>query len=58
MSNLFKKERKGEFLGKTVTLIPHFTNTIKDFIYADSDKYDIIICEVGGSVGDFEAMSF
>jgi len=55
---LLKKERKGHFLGKTVQLIPHFTNAIKDFIYEDSDKYDIIICEVGGSAGDFEANSF
>ena len=56
--DLLKKERKGEFLGKTITMIPHFTDTIKKFIYNDSDKYDIIICEVGGSAGDYEANAF
>ncbi len=56
--NLLKKERKGEFLGKTVQVVPHFTNTIKDFIYQESDKNEIIVCEVGGSAGDIEAGSF
>jgi len=56
--NLLQKERKGDFLGKTVQLIPHFTDSIKEFILDDSDKYDIIICEVGGSAGDFEAGPF
>ena len=58
MYQLLKKERKGEFLGKTITMIPHFTNSIKDFIYADSENYDIIICEIGGSAGDYEANAF
>ena len=58
MFELLKKERKGDFLGKTITMIPHFTNTIKNFIYADSDKYDVIICEIGGSAGDYEANAF
>ena len=53
--NLLQRERAGEFLGKTVQLLPHFTNTIQNFITNDSDKYDFIICEIGGSVGDYEA---
>ena len=55
---LLSKERKGDYLGKTVTMIPHFTDIIKNFIYKDSDKYDIIICEIGGSAGDYEANAF
>ena len=58
MWKLLTKERKGDFLGKTVQLIPHYTNEIKNFIMEDSDKYDVIICEVGGSAGDYEAASF
>lgn len=55
---LLKKERKGEYLGKTVQLIPHFTNMIEEFIYRDVDKYDFVICEIGGSVGDYEVGPF
>ena len=58
MWDLLSKERRGDFLGKTVQLIPHFTNEIKNFITKDSDKYDIIICEIGGSAGDYEASPF
>ena len=56
--NLLEKERNGVFLGKTVQMIPHFTNEIKSFIQKDSHNYDIIICEIGGSIGDIEAMPF
>ena len=56
--DLFKRERKGEFLGKTVQVVPHFTNTIKNFIQLDANKYDFIICEIGGSAGDIEGMAF
>uniref|UniRef100_A0A6C0L1U7 CTP synthase (glutamine hydrolyzing) n=1 Tax=viral metagenome TaxID=1070528 RepID=A0A6C0L1U7_9ZZZZ len=55
---LLEKERKGCFLGKTVQMIPHFTNIIKEFICSGSNKYDYIICEIGGSIGDIEAMAF
>tara|TARA_B100000902_G_C27311255_1_gene918545 strand:+ start:1208 stop:2785 length:1578 start_codon:yes stop_codon:yes gene_type:complete len=55
---LLDKERNGSFLGKTVQMIPHFTNMIKDFICNDSNQYDYIICEIGGSIGDIEAMAF
>lgn len=53
--NLLNAERKGDFLGKTVQLIPHFTNSIRNFIEKDSNKYDFIICEIGGSAGDYAA---
>lgn len=55
---LLDKERNGGFLGKTVQMIPHFTDMIKEFICYDSEKYDYIICEIGGCVGDIEAMAF
>ena len=55
---LLDKERNGDYLGETVQLIPHLTDMIKGFICCNSDKYDIIICEIGGSVGDIEAMAF
>jgi len=56
--NLLKKERQGGYLGKTVQLIPHFTDSIKEYIYNESNKYDYVICEVGGSAGDYEAGPF
>ena len=56
--NLLNKERKGEYLGKTVQVIPHLTNEINRFIRTDCDIYDFIICEIGGSIGDIEAMAF
>lgn len=55
---LLQQERRGDFLGKTITMLPHFTNMIKEFIYTDQHKYDIIICEIGGSAGDYEANAF
>ena len=55
---LLQQERHGDFLGKTITMLPHFTNMIKQFIYTDHHKYDIIICEIGGSAGDYEANAF
>lgn len=57
-SNVIQKERKGEYLGKTVQLIPHVSNEIIKFIKTGSEDYDIIICEVGGNVGDIEAMMY
>lgn len=52
---LLQKERQGEFLGKTVQIVPHLTNEIKQFITQDSDKYDFILIEIGGTIGDLEA---
>ena len=57
-SDVLKKERKGEYLGKTVQVIPHITNRIKEFIKHDSSKEDFVICEIGGIVGDIESLPF
>jgi CTP synthase len=57
---VLNKERKGEFLGKTVQVIPHVTNVIKDFIYAAARKNDpdVLITEIGGTIGDIEGQPF
>jgi len=55
---LIENEREGKYLGKTVQMIPHFTDMIKEFITYESTKYDNIICEIGGSVGDIESLAF
>jgi len=55
---IIRKERKGEFLGKTVQVIPHVTNEIKNAFYAAADKNDIVIVEIGGTVGDIESLPF
>lgn len=59
-NNVITKERKGEFLGKTVQVIPHITDEIKRNIYllGESGKFDFIITEIGGSVGDIESLPF
>ena len=57
-SNVIEKERKGEYLGKTVQVIPHITNEIKSKIYGFEDTdTDIVITEIGGTVGDIEGLS-
>ena len=55
---LLKKERKGDYLGATVQVIPHVTNLIKDFIYKNTDEFDFVLCEIGGTVGDIEGLPF
>ena len=57
-SDVLKKERKGGYLGKTVQVIPHITDRIKDFIKNDVAKEDFVICEIGGTVGDIESLPF
>ena len=57
-SDVLKKERKGKYLGKTVQVIPHVTNRIKEFIKNDIKKEDFVICEIGGTVGDIESLPF
>jgi len=57
-NDVLKKERKGEYLGKTVQVIPHITDRIKEFIKYDSSKEDFVICEIGGIVGDIESLPF
>ena len=57
-SDVLKKEREGGYLGKTVQVIPHITDRIKDFIKNDTAKEDFVICEIGGIVGDIESLPF
>lgn len=56
--SVIQKERKGDYLGKTVQVVPHITNEIKERIFALKKKGDIIITEVGGTVGDIESLPF
>ncbi len=55
---IIAKERRGDFLGATVQVIPHVTNALKDFIYDGNEDYDFVLCEIGGTVGDIEALPF
>tara|TARA_Y100001970_G_scaffold134928_1_gene166091 strand:- start:1505 stop:3133 length:1629 start_codon:yes stop_codon:yes gene_type:complete len=57
-SKVIAKERKGEYLGATIQVIPHVTNAIKDFIISDISDEDFILCEIGGTVGDIESLPF
>jgi CTP synthase len=59
-NNVITKERKGEYLGKTVQVVPHITDEIKRNIHllGESGKYDFVINEIGGSVGDIESLPF
>ena len=57
-SDVIKRERQGKYLGKTVQVIPHITNRIKEFIKNDITKEDFVICEIGGTVGDIESLPF
>ena len=58
--NVLNKERRGEYLGKTVQVIPHITNEIKEFIYSVGNKTnaDVVITEIGGTTGDIESQPF
>ena len=58
--NVLNKERRGEYLGETVQVIPHITNEIKDFIYSVGKKEaaDVVITEIGGTTGDIESQPF
>ncbi len=58
--NVIQKEREGEFLGKTVQVIPHITDEIKNNIYklGETGQYDIVITEIGGTIGDIESLPF
>ena len=56
--SVIQRERRGDYLGATVQVIPHITNTIKDSIRAVSDGVDVVIVEIGGTVGDIESLPF
>jgi len=57
-SELLKKERRGDYLGGTVQVIPHVTDLIKNFITDSSSDVDFVLCEIGGTVGDIEGLPF
>ncbi len=57
-SNVIAKERRGDYLGGTVQVIPHVTDAIKEFIQSDIQDEDFILCEIGGTVGDIESLPF
>ena len=58
-SEVIERERKGDYLGKTVQVVPHITNAIKEKVYKfDETDVDIVITEIGGTVGDIESLPF
>jgi len=57
-SDIITKERRGDYLGATVQVIPHVTNEIKNFVLSDAGDVDFVLCEVGGTVGDIEGLPF
>ena len=57
-SNVLEKERRGNYLGKTIQVIPHVTDEIKEFIKIGEHEVDFMLCEIGGTVGDIEGLPF
>ncbi|MDG1532450.1 MAG: CTP synthase [Paracoccaceae bacterium] len=57
-STVLEKERRGDYLGKTIQVVPHVTNEIKDFLEVGDDEVDFMLCEIGGTVGDIEGLPF
>jgi CTP synthase len=57
-SNVIARERRGDYLGATIQVIPHVTDAIKEFILSDTGEEDFILCEIGGTVGDIESLPF
>lgn len=55
---IIQRERRGDYLGATVQVIPHVTDAIKEFATADTDDLDFVLCEIGGTVGDIESLPF
>jgi CTP synthase len=56
--DILTKERRGDYLGATIQVIPHVTNAIKEFILDDNDGFDFVLVEIGGTVGDIEGLPF
>ena len=56
--DILGKERRGDYLGATIQVIPHVTNAIKDFIREGNDGFDFVLCEIGGTVGDIEGLPY
>ena len=57
-SDVLAKERRGDYLGATIQVIPHVTDAIKEFVLSNDDGEDFILCEIGGTVGDIESLPF
>ena len=57
-SDVLARERRGDYLGATIQVIPHVTNAIKEFVLSDITDEDFILCEIGGTVGDIESLPF
>lgn len=57
-SQILERERRGDYLGATVQVIPHVTDAIKQFVLSDAGGADFVLCEIGGTVGDIEALPF
>ena len=57
-SQVIERERKGLYLGRTVQVIPHVTDMIKEFVMSGADEVDFLLCEIGGTVGDIEGLPF
>ena len=57
-SDVLAKERRGDYLGATIQVIPHVTDAIKNFVKANLDDEDFVLCEIGGTVGDIESLPF
>ena len=57
-TNVIEKERRGDYLGATVQVIPHVTDAIKEFALSDGSDEDFVLCEIGGTVGDIESLPF
>ena len=55
---ILSKERRGDYLGATIQVIPHVTNSIKDFVLEGNDGFDFVLVEIGGTVGDIEGLPF
>jgi CTP synthase len=55
---ILSKERRGDYLGATIQVIPHVTNAIKDFVLEGNDGFDFVLVEIGGTVGDIEGLPF
>ena len=56
--DIITKERRGDYLGATIQVVPHVTNAIKDFIRDGNEDFDFVLCEIGGTVGDIEGLPF
>ena len=57
-STVISKERRGDYLGATIQVIPHVTDAIKEYILSDINDEDFVLCEIGGTVGDIESLPF